>query len=50
MGLNIDGNNSFLPNFFKTGSSEQNQEMDKKTTKDSIIEAYSEDDLFTCEG
>lgn len=27
MGLNIDGNNSFLPNFFKTGSSEQNQEV-----------------------
>ena len=30
-------------------NSEQNQEMAGKTTKDSIIETYSEDDLFTCE-
>ena len=30
-------------------NSEQNKEMAKKTTKDSIIEAYIEDDLFTCE-
>ena len=31
-------------------NSEQNKEMANKTTKDSIIETYSEDDLFTCEG
>ena len=31
-------------------NSEQNKDMVKKTTKNNIIEAYSEDDLFTCEG
>jgi len=30
-------------------SSEQNKEMVEKTTKNSIIEAYSDNDMFACE-